>query len=254
MTTIDIPISASLQEAFDLPPCDVLKLPMPTPLALQLPSGGSMKALVDISKGIPNDCSMSFNLMLQLQPLLVALECPMRILKLLKPLTEILGALTEVPPGVPSPEVLAEFAQSVVEIAPCFLSLAGIPAFVLDILRLIRSILNCLLTQMRSLRDLMNGLQLRFAAAEGNPDLLEALGCSQENAGVAMQNLTSAIDPIAGIIALVSPFLEIAGMDLSLELSTPAAPPEDLEAFDAVIATLQTAVDAIDTIVGPADG
>lgn len=254
MPEIDIPISASLQEAFNLPPCDAIRLPMPTPLDIQLPTGGSIKALVDISKGIPNDCSMSFNLMLQLQPLLVALECPMRILKLLKPLTEILGALTSVPPKVPSPQVVLDFGKAVGELAPCFLSLAGIPAFVLDVLRLLRAVLNCLLTQMRSVRDLLNGLQLRLAAAEGNADLMDTLGCAQENAERSMQNLTTAIDPIAGIVALVSPFLEIAGMDLSFELVPPAGPPEDLAAFDAVIATLQTAVDAIDTIVGPADG
>jgi hypothetical protein len=253
MVDIDIAISGSLQSAFDLPPCDAIRLPMPEPLQITLPSGGSIKALTDISKGIPNDCSMSFNLLLQLQPLLVALECPMRMLKLLKPIADIVGALASTPPKPPPASAVTDLADAVLKITPCFLSLAGIPAFVLDILRLLRAILNCLLHQMRSVRDLMNGLSLRLAAAEGNDDLMEQLGCAQENAGRAMQNLTQAIDPIVAFVSLISPFVEIAGMDLDFQLVPPAAPPEDLAAFDEIIATLQTAVDAIDLIVGPAD-
>jgi hypothetical protein len=249
VTSIDIELSPSLQQAFDLPACEELRLPLADPLQLELPSGGSMKALVDLSAGIPTDCAMSFNLMLQLQPLLVAIECPLRILKLLKPLTEIMGGLMKVPPDPPGPDLAAEFATAVAEIVPCFVSLAKIPLFVRDILKLIRAVLNCLLGQMRTLRDLMGGLQLRLATAEGNPDLLAALDCARDNAQASMNSLTAAIDPIAGVLALVNPILSIAGLSLDLELSSPSAAPSDLEAIDALIATLQTFVDALDLAI-----
>jgi hypothetical protein len=245
---IDIPIEASLQDLFNIPPCEVLKLPQPAPLKLQLPSGGSMNALVDISKGIPTDCSLSFSLMLQLAPLLVAIECPMRVLKLIDPLIKIIDGLP-----TPDPSELGKFADAAIELAPCIASLAGIPAFIKDILCLIRAILNCLIGQIQSVRNLLNGLSLRLAAAEGNPDLLAALECAQENANATVGNLTQAIDPIAAVLALAAPLMGIAGMDLSIEL-VPAAPPEDLAAIDALIATLQGVVDAIDTATGGACG
>jgi hypothetical protein len=246
---IDIPIEASLQDLFNIPPCEVLKLPQPSPLQLQLPSGGSLNALVDISKGVPTDCSMSFSLMLQLAPLLVAIECPMRVLKLLQPLVDI---VKDIP--TPNPADLKKFAEAAVELLPCFATLAGIPAFIKDILCLIRAILNCLVGQIQSIRNLMNGLSLRFEAAEGNPDLLAALECAQENATATMANLTQAIDPIAAVLALASPLMEIAGMDLSIEIVPPAGEPSDLAAIDALIATLQGVVDAIDTATAGACG
>ena len=60
------------------------------PLKIELPMGGSLKAFTDISKGIPTDCSMVFNLMVQLAPMLASIECLVRVLKLLAPLIEVI--------------------------------------------------------------------------------------------------------------------------------------------------------------------
>lgn len=245
MVNIDIPVSASVQEALTLPSCSELKIPVGTPLKITLPSGASMQSLVDMSKGIPNDCSMSFNLMLQMAPLLAAMECPMKILKLLKPLIDIVQGLP-----VPPASAVEEFVEAATELAPCFLAIAAIPAFVMDILKLIRALLNCLLGQIRTVRNLMNGLSLRLADAANNPAVLESLQCQQDNAVASMQSLTQAIDPIAGVLTLVSSIAGIAGLSIDLDLSTPSAAPSDLAAVDALIATLQAAVDAIDAITG----
>jgi hypothetical protein len=250
VATIDIPVSESLQKALDIPPCTKLALPMPKPLKVTLPTGGSMNAFVDMSKGIPNDCSMNFNLMLQMAPLLAALECPMKMLKLLKPLVDIINGL----PAPPSPKVIKDFADAAIELAPCFGAIAAVPAMVKDLLCLVRSVLNCLLGELRTVRDLMNGLSLRLGEAEGNPDLLATLECAQDNAAASMQSLTQAIDPIAGILGLISTVAGVAGMKLDITLVPPAGPPEDLAALDALIATLQTAVDAIDTATGGSCG
>jgi hypothetical protein len=249
MAQIDIPVSVSLQEALDIPPCSKVALPFPKPLKITLPSGGSMNALVDMSKGIPNDCSMNFNLMLQMAPLLAAMECPMRVLKLIKPLIEIIKSLP-----APSPKLITDFADAAAEVLPCVATIAAIPAFVKDLLCLVRSVLSCLLGQLRTVRDLTSGISLRMAEAEGNPDLLATLQCAQDNAAASMQSLTQAIDPIAGVLALVGTVASVGGQSLDISLTPPAGPPEDLAAFDAIIDSLQTALDAIDAATGGACG
>jgi hypothetical protein len=250
MVQIDIPVSKSLQDALDIDPCSVVKLPLPTPLKVELPMGGSLNGLVDMSKGIPNDCSMTFSLLLQLAPLMAAIECPLRMLKLLKPLVEIIKGL----PGPPSPSLLSDFAEAAFELAECFLVFAKIPAFIRDVLCLIRAVLNCLITQLTSVRDVMNGLSLRIGEAQGNPDLLATLNCAQQNANTSAQALTQAIDPIAAIIALIQPIAEIGGVNLNLSLSTPSAPPQDVAALNDLINILQGVVDAIDEITSALPG
>lgn len=249
MVDIDIPVSAPLQKALQPLSCTEIALPLPKPLKVELPFGGSMNALVDMSKGIPNDCSMNFNLMVQIAPLLAALECPMKILKLLKPLIDIIKAVPSLD-AIKIGAAMPEFVDAAAEIAPCFVALAKVPIMVMDLLRLIRSVLNCLLGQLETLRNLMNGLALRFGEAEGNPDLLATLECSQKNAMAQAQALTASIDPIAGVLALVSTIAAIAGMNLDITLETGGAPPETTEAVDGVIAVLRTAVDTITAIVG----
>lgn len=249
MVDINIPVSESLQKALQPLSCTDIALPLPKPLKVELPFGGSINALVDTSKGIPNDCSMNFNLMLQVAPLLAALDCPMKMLKLLKPLIDIVKAV----PSMDVPTILKampEFVDAAAGLAPCFAALAKVPAMVMDLLRLVRSVLNCLLGQLETLRNLMNGLALRFGEAEGNPDLLATLRCSQKNAVTQAQALTSSIDPIAGVLALVSTIAEVAGMKLDIKLETAGAPPETTEELDGLIAVLRTAVDAIGAIVG----
>ncbi|HSO69801.1 MAG TPA: hypothetical protein VLQ67_09205, partial [Arachnia sp.] len=238
MVDIDIPVSAPLEKALQPLSCADIALPLPKPLKVELPFGGSMNAFVDMSKGIPNDCSMNFNLMLQMAPLLAALECPMKILKLLKPLIDIIQAVPSLDP-IKIGKAMPEFVDAAVEVSACFVALAKVPLMVMDILRLIRSVLNCLLGQLTTVRNLMNGLSLRIGEAEGNPDLLATLECAQKNASAQAQALTSSIDPIAGVLALVTTVAGLAGMKLDISLDTGGAPPESTDALDGVIAVLQ---------------
>lgn len=181
-----------------------------------------MKAFVDTSKGIPNDCSMTFNLMLQIAPLLAALECPMKILKLLEPLIDVIKAVPSLNP-IKIGEAMPKFIDAAADLAPCFAAFANIPIMVMDLLRLIRAVLNCLLGQLRSIRNLMNGLSLRLGEAEGRPELRAQIECAQKNAAASAQMLTSSIDPIAGVMSLMKTLMGLAGIDLDLNL-TPAAP------------------------------
>jgi hypothetical protein len=246
---IDIDVSAQLREAIEGLPCDALSIPKPSPLEIRLPTGGgSLKAFTDLSKGIPNDCAMTFNLLVQLAPLLASMDCLLKILKLLEPLAKVVTGVAKVPPQPPAEE-LAKLPQAVIDLAPCFGIFASIPMFAKDILCLVRAVLRCLLQQLKAVRDLMAGLALRLEAAEGNADLMATLKCAQENAQAAGQNTAQAIEPISAFLGILSPILGIAGLP-SLELEMPSAPPEDVEALDAIIDTLQAVVDAIDEITG----
>jgi hypothetical protein len=241
----DIPVSDELQEALNGLECEALRIPKPTPLKITLPMG-ELHALSDISKGIPNDCSMTFNLMLQLAPFLASITCLLRILKLLKPLVDVVTGLTKMPPKPPV-QAIQDLASAAIELAPCFAMPAAVIPFAKDIICFIRAVLQCLLTQLKSVRDMMSGLSLRMEAAAGNDDLLATLNCAQQNAQNSVDNLTQAIEPIGAIISLASPVLQMAGMP-SISLQTPGASPQDLAGLNALIDTLQGVVDAIDEL------
>src|SRR5437764_9360463 len=138
MPNIDITVESDLQETFQLPSCTELGLPNPGPLKIQLPTGGSIQAFADISKGIPTDCALTFSLMIQIAPFLAATECLLKVLKLLKPLIDVIQ-------GLPMPPVkaLQEFAKTAVDLAPCLLvrTPASILPFIKDLLCLILKVL-----------------------------------------------------------------------------------------------------------------
>ncbi|EID74482.1 MULTISPECIES: hypothetical protein [Rhodococcus] len=249
MPTYDIPLSEPLQKALEPLSCADLALPMPKPMKVDLPFGGSINALVDMSKGIPNDCSMNYNLMLQMAPLLAAIECPMKILKLLKPLIDIIKAVPNLD-MIKIGEAMPEFIEAAKEVATCFVAFAKVPIMIMDLLKLIRSVLNCLLSQLRTVRNAMNGLALRMGEAEGRPELRSQLECAQKNLATQAEAMTSSIEPIAGVLMLVTTVASIAGMELNITLETGGAPPDSTEALDAIITVLETAVTAIDVIVG----
>lgn len=212
MPNIDITVSADLQEAFQLPPCEEIKLPLPSPLKVQLPTGGSISALADISKGIPTDCSMTFSLMLQVAPLLASLECLLKILKLLKPLIDVVNGLP-----VPPVKAIQEFVKAAADLAPCLLiptPLSMIP-FVKDLLCLILKALKCFLQQMKTLLGLMSGLSLQLISAQnaGNTELASSIQCAQENAQAQAAALGASIEPIGVILDLMGSVMGIAGVE-----------------------------------------
>src|SRR6266849_3199639 len=181
MPNIDIAVDADLNELFQLPTCADLSLPSAGPLKVQLPTGGSIQAFADISKGIPTDCAMTFSLMLQIAPFLAATECLLKVLKLLKPLIDVIQGLP-----VPPVKAIQEFAKAAVDLAPCLLvpTPASIIPFIRDLLCLILKVLKCFLSQMKSLLKIMGGLslQLNLAQQSGNDELVATLQCAQQNA------------------------------------------------------------------------
>lgn len=246
MPNIDVPVPDELAELMAAPKCIDLSFPPPIKQKITLPSGGSIQAIHDLGKAIPTDCSLSFSLMLQIAPLLASMECVIKILKLIKPLSDIITGL----PAPPSPKILKEFADAVADLAPCFLSItpAGMIPFVRDILCLILAMLRCLIGQLKTVAEIMGGLTLQLKAAEdsGNADLAATLKCAQENSANSLQHLMNGFGPIGTILELMGPFMAIAGVD-AIKLPELGSA-EDAEGVTKTIEALQGVVDTIQPI------
>ena len=246
MPNIDIELDADLTSALGLPPCDEIRLPMPRPLKIQLPSGGSIQAVADLSKGIPTDCALTFSLMVQIAPLLASMDCLLKILKLLKPLVDVVSNLP-----MPPVKALQEFAKAAVDLAPCFLipTPANMIPFVRDILCLILKVLKCLLSQFKALMAMLRETQLQLDAAHaaGNFELEETLQCAKANAEASGQQMTKAIEPIGVLLDLVGPLLGIAGVQ---PIKLPAlGDTSDLEALAATTKAIQGVVGTLEVVV-----
>jgi hypothetical protein len=235
-----------LQSAFGLPPCADIQLPKPSPMKITLPSGGSLTALSDISKGIPNDCSMSFNLMLQLAPLLGSMECLLKILKLIKPLIDIIKGLP-----FPSPKIIADFVEAAAALAPCLAiptPVAMVP-FLRDILNLILKMLRCFLGQMKSVLGVMKGLglQLTLAQDSNNAELETAIKCAQANAETAAAHAMQSIEPVKVILDMLAPIFEIAQVPT---IAIPAlGDQKDIDSLQQAVDTIQNVTDVIQGVV-----
>jgi hypothetical protein len=251
MPNLDIEVSADLKELFKLPDCIDVELPKPSPMSVTLPTGGTLKAFTDISKGIPTDCSMSFSLLLQIAPLLASMECIVKILKLIKPLIDIINGLP-----IPPVKAIQEFAKAAVDLAPCLAipTPAAIIPFIRDILCLVLSILKCFLGQLKSIVGVMAGLkiQLDLANAAGNVELATALGCAQRNAEISASHLTQSIEPLGVILDLIGPLMGIAGLNPIRLPGIGGA--SDVQALNQVIETLQGVVATIQGIVDTIGG
>lgn len=252
MPNIDIPVPDELAELMAAPKCIDLSLPPPKKMSITLPSGGNIQALHDLGKAIPTDCSLSFSLMLQIMPLLASMECVIKILKLIKPLSDIISGL----PAPPSPKLLKDFADAVADLAPCFLSItpAGMIPFVRDILLLIIALLNCLIGQLKTLVELMSGLTIQLADAEasGNKDLAETIKCAQENSTAALAHVMNGFGPVGAVLDLLGPFMAIAGVSA---IQMPALGSDsDVESLNKTLATLQDLVNTLQQIVDALPG
>lgn len=218
MTTtipIDVPLPDSLKQYLAQPHCVDIALPKPGKIELCLPLGGRIQGLVDATKSIPDDCSLIFSLLLQLGPIMASIECLIKVLKLIKPLIDIIKAVPSLNP-IKIGEAMPDFLAAAKDVAGCILQVQlGVPMFVRDLMLLIAKFLHCVAGQIKSVAGLMGGLQLSLSTAQqnGNGELLAQLQCAQENANTQAAAAMSSLDAIAAILSLAEPFFGIAGID-----------------------------------------
>lgn len=251
MANIDLKLPEAIQQQLSIPHCLDLSLKQANLPQIRLPTGGTIKGITDLTKGIPSDCSLNFSLAVQLAPIMASIECLVKVLALITPLIDVIKAL----PGVPDPTALlkavVKFVQAAEALAPCLLvptPLAMIP-FVKDILLLLIGMLRCLIQQLRSIVKLMRGLELSISQAkrDGNTELLATLQCAQGNAQTAANGTLQGIEPIKVLLELAGTFMSLAQVPA---IQLPAmGPAEDLAALEATLDTLQGVIDTMQAIV-----
>jgi len=213
---IDVKLPPEIQKHLQQPDCASIKIPRPEKLKICLPFGGSMEGIVDVTKAIPDDCSLTFSLLLQLPPLMASLGCFIKVLGLIKPLIDIVKALPD-PTAIAN--ALPDFLKAAEEVVACVVQIQlGVPMFVRDMLLLIAKLLKCISQQISSIAELMGGLaiSIQTATTSNNTELLAQLQCAQDNADAQAAAALGSMDMIAAVLAIAEPLLALAGVPLSL--------------------------------------
>lgn len=244
---IKVPLPEELTEFLTQPRCVDISLPEPGSASLTLPTGGTINGIGDVTKGIPTDCSLNVSLMLQLGPILANLQCFISLLKLIKPLIDVIK-------GLPAPPIKAikDFVEASDEVVEkCFAAYlgAGMIPFAKDILCLIIRILNCIIDQMNSLLALTEKLSISFDAADGNAVEQELIKCAQDNAQRSANAQLQAIEPVMVILEIAAPIFEIAQVG-PFEIPTFGG----VEGFDEMQTFVDTLEGFVETLQLVADG
>lgn len=226
-------------------PC--VKLPeLPDIPVISLLGGAKLSALLDFSKGMPDNCSVHFNLLAQLQPVLAALVPLLNILCVIQALAKFASN-----PLVNGPDLLA----SIEKVAGMFITLTppGIAIIIVDILRLIIGFLNCFIDILKSNLSFQADIGLSAELAEKEFDVpnlaLEAsIECAQVNAGISMDQAMATLSPLEPLLDIVNSIAGIAGLELalpSLDVSAGADSLQVVEDLEAAIESIEAVIDAL---------
>jgi hypothetical protein len=239
MATIDIALPAELTQALNPPVCLDLSLPQVGSSSLTLPTGLTLQGMADFTRGVPTDCSMNINLMLQLAPMMASMDCLLRVLK-------FIGVVVNAIKGAAMPTDLISAIPKIVsaadEMLQCLeIAIPGIPicTFVKDLLLLISSMLLCVVKELESILNILGGLQLQISVAQanGNSDLLASLQCAQQNAQTSAEGTMQSMQPILVLLSLAGTFMSIAGVSLNVTIPS-AVPSGDLQAMQTLLTDL----------------
>jgi hypothetical protein len=174
---------------------------------------GELKAFRDFTQGLPTDCTMTFNLMLQIQPLLASMACLLKVLN-------VIGKLKGFFDAVPSPPDMASKAVEVVtaiaDLGVCLPPGIFISLFctIKDILLMIINFMLCLITQLESILLFQAGIDLN--SAEGNPTLKATLQCALDNAQRSAEHLAASVGPIQPLLDMISMIASIIDLPITL--------------------------------------
>jgi hypothetical protein len=159
--------------------------------AIQVPTGGQLLGFANPHPP-SNECSAITNLQTQVAPLIVSMSCQLKVLKLLKPLIEVIH-------GLPTPpvEALEDFSKAAIDLAPCLLipTPSGLLPFVHDLL--------CI--EIKSLTCLWESLQ--SAVGQPGADL-------SSYSKPLVRSILDSYQPIAGTLKLAAELFDAAGLTL----------------------------------------
>jgi hypothetical protein len=207
-------------------PC--VELPkIPEIPAISLLGGAELRGFLDFSVGAPTDCKLTFNLLLQLAPLLASMACIFKILK----------AITALADGIQDPSKIPSIPGVITDLGKC------IPVPGIQFYLMIKGILSLVVLKFQATIDL--------SAADGNPVLRDTLICAQNNAQTSMDNMMLSLQPLEPILKVATMLIGMTPLGIKLpDVSTLTASADKIE----VVASLKQAVDqlkqAVDSIPG----
>jgi len=227
-------------------PCAELK-PLGDLPDIELLGGVELKAFVDIAAGPPTDCKLSFNLMLQLAPLMASMACLFKIFNVFVALKDFAEGAKD--PVNKLPGAVPGLIDAIVELEGCIppLQLPKLAIMLKGILELVLRFLSCFLSNLNNLIDFKASLD--FDGAAGNPVLTEALGCAGASVDAAQVNLLKSLDPLKPIMKIAGMVGGVAGIPLELPdfgaISAGGDVQESIDSVQKAIDSLQAVVDSI---------
>jgi hypothetical protein len=194
---------------------------------VSLPTGAQLQAFPTVPIQLEG-CSGVTNLQTQIAPFLALIVCQFGIIKLLKPLIEVINALPD-----PSPRALQEFSKAAASLAPCLQSAtpAAVVPFLRDLICLQIRSLNCFLSNLRSVATSMGAHSSTAMTME-------------------IENVLASYEPIVGIMDLAADLFHIAGTEapraptLASDIDA-ASLGSDQSAVTAYVAALQSLADTL---------
>jgi hypothetical protein len=220
-------------------PC--VELPkIPEIPAISLLGGAELRGFLDFSAGAPTDCKLTFNLLLQLAPLLASMACIFKILK----------AITALADGIQDPSKIPSIPGAITDLAKC-IPVPGIEFYLMikGILSLVVRFLSCFIDGLESILKFQATIDL--SAADGNPVLRDTLICAQNSAQTSMDNMMLSLQPLEPILKVATMLIGMTPLGIKLpDVSTLTASADKIE----VVASLKQTVDqlkqAVDSIPG----
>lgn len=189
-------------------PLDEISIP-----SIKFPAGAELKGIADFTAGVPSNCKLNLNLLIQLGPMLASMGCILKILQVLGTVVEFANAAPNLPKMADKALTLAKTFE---EMSTCIPPLAPLSfaLMIKGILELVINVLSCLIDSLASLLEFQ--LSLDFAAAEGNPVLTETLECARKNADTSMKNLMTSMEPVMVVMTVVGSVASLAGLSIEL--------------------------------------
>ncbi|WP_137148779.1 hypothetical protein [Mycolicibacterium sp. CR10] len=215
--------------------------PAPQSRSITIPGGGKLTATADLPAMMPDQCAVSFNLMLQLGPFLGATECLVNVLNLLE---SIVGFAKAAPDVYGMADKAIEVGERFGPVLECITawSPVGICSFVKDVLTMIADALECVLELLDSVVGQQIELGIKLADAEDNPELAETLQTALDNTRQLSEHGMSSLGPIFSLLGAMGGFLSMLSLP-ALELPSL----DDLTGGD-LSAALQPLHDLLDTL------
>jgi hypothetical protein len=209
--------------------------------SVMLPGGAELKALLNFAEGIPDDCTVTFNLMGQLAPALASLSPILQILTVLKALADFASN-----PLVKGPDLIEAIDK--LESLIFALTPGGMALTVRGVLNLIVNLLGCFVEQLESVVKVQAELVALQAQLEASPQLASpvltaSISCATANAKISMDQTMAALGPIEPLFGIVTLIAGIAELPLSLPSLSGAGD------VSAMIESTKSAVDTLKDVI-----